>query len=72
MNLLNNMEVLSSKQLSFPSAWLIVSLAIVASLCYLFAPKNSNGKEENGNVKLEAIPGPKRESWRPFVFAMIW
>lgn len=57
------MEALLTKQLSFPSTWIVVSLAIAASLYYLYAPKISHGEKENGNVKLEAIPGPKRESW---------
>lgn len=56
------MEALLSKPLGFPSVWFVVCLATVALLCYVFASKNSHDKKENGNVKLEAIPGPKRES----------
>lgn len=56
------MEALLPKQLSFPFAWVIVSLAITASLFYRHALKKSHGGEENGDLKLEPIPGPKRET----------
>lgn len=56
------MEASLLKQLDFPIAWIVVFLAIITSLFYLYALKTSHGREENVNDKLEAIPGPKRET----------
>ena len=72
LNMGDEMKALLLKQLNFPPAWIAVSLAVIVSLFYLYPPKNSHGKKENGNVKLEAIPGPKREPRPPFAPSMIW
>ncbi|KAL2280873.1 hypothetical protein FJTKL_12185 [Diaporthe vaccinii] len=53
------MEASLSEQLNFPLAWMVVSLAITTPLFYLYALRKSHVREENGNVKLEPIPGPK-------------
>lgn len=56
------METLLLEQLNFPLAWIVISLAVTVSLNYLYALKSGHGTEKNGNVKLEPIPGPKRET----------
>lgn len=62
------METLLWGQLNFSLAWIVVSLAVTASLIYLYAQKSGHGTEENENLKLEPIPGPKRETWPHCVF----